>query len=382
MGDPAETGGPPLASSDDVNPPHLDAGEQAKSTLLGSLLSRGRERYSELEALARPHLERLSRINEAIHDRLRRHPVFGEVYEVIDGVFFDYGRDHGAMYAGALAFYAVLSLIPLTVLFASLFGFFLSSGTPADVDASLVEVIRQLRKIIPYLQPELATDLRVVVEHRNKLGVVGFVALLWAASEVFRGVEFATARIFARLDDHEDPDHKKTAVRSVLKTKLLFGAVATAVAIAFIMLRLVGGFLAIVREKLQLPPGLDFILGDPLGEGSLLSLLVTGGGIVIGFVVLVRVFSPHDVRVRFAFFGGLVFYVFFQAAHYGYDLYLARLTDVGAMYGSFATLIVIVLWMYYCATLLLLCCHGVKVAQRRLTVGPRWAKDGKLFLIA
>jgi YihY family inner membrane protein len=308
--------------------------------------------------------------------------VFGEVYEVIDGVFFDYGRDHGAMYAGALAFYAVLSLIPLTVLFASLFGFFLSSGTPADVDASLVEVIRQLRKIIPYLQPELATDLRVVVEHRNKLGFVGFVALLWAASEVFRGVEFATARIFARLDDHEDPDHKKTAVRSVLKTKLLFGAVATAVAIAFIMLRLVGGFLAIVREKLQLPPGLDFILGDPLGEGSLLSLLVTGGGIVIGFVVLVRVFSPHDVRVRFAFFGGLVFYVFFQAAHYGYDLYLARLTDVGAMYGSFATLIVIVLWMYYCATLLLLCCHGVKVAQRRLTVGPRWAKDGKLFLIA
>ena len=52
------------------------------------------------------------------------------------------------------------------------------------------------------------------------------------------------------------------------------------------------------------------------------------------------------------------------------------------MYGSFATLIVIVLWMYYCATLLLLCCHGVKVAQRRMTVGPRWPKDGKLFLIA
>lgn len=377
MGDPGETGGP--LSSDDVKPP---AHPPAKSTLLASLLLRGQARFSELETLARPHIDRLLRINDAIHDRVRRHPVFGEVYEVVDGVFFDYGRDHGAMYAGALAFYAVLSLIPLTVLFASLFGFFLSSGTPADVDASLVEVIRQLRKIIPYLQPELATDLRVVVEHRNKLGVVGFVALLWAASEVFRGVEFATARIFARLDDHEDPDHRKTAVRSVFKTKLLFGAVATAVVIAFIMLRLVAGFLAIVREKLQLPAGLDFILGDPLGEGSLLSLLVTGGGIVIGFVVLVRVFSPHDVKARFAFFGGLVFYVFFQAAHYGYDLYLARLTDVGAMYGSFATLIVIVLWMYYCATLLLLCCHGVKVAQRRMTVGPRWPKDGKLFLIA
>ena len=52
------------------------------------------------------------------------------------------------------------------------------------------------------------------------------------------------------------------------------------------------------------------------------------------------------------------------------------------MYGSFGALIVIVLWMYYCATLLLMCCHGVKVAQRRFTVGPRYPKDGKLFLVA
>ena len=333
--------------------------------------------------MLRPRWLQLVRLYDAVHDRLRRHPIVGEVYEVIDGVFFDYGRDHGAMYAGALAFYAVLSLIPLTVLFASVFGFVLSSGTEQDIDAALLEVIRQLRKIIPYLQPSLAEDLKVVVENRSRLGVVGFVALLWAASEVFRGVEFATARIFARLDDHDDdPDHKKTAVRSVFKTKLLFGAVATAVVLSFGTLRMIGGILAHVRERLQLPHAFDVVVGDPLGDGSVLSVVVTAVGIVTGFVVLVRVFSPHKVEARYAFFGGVLFYVFFQAAHYGYDLYLSRLTNVGAMYGSFATLIVIVLWMYYCSTLLLLCCHGVKVAQRRFTLGPRWPKDGKLFLVA
>jgi YihY family inner membrane protein len=349
---------------------------------LESLLVRGMSFYDEMDKHWQPRWQQLVRVYEAGHDRARRHPVFGEIYEIIDGVFFDYGRDHSAMYAGALAFYAVLSLIPLTVLFASVFGFFLSSGSTGDVDAALVDVIRQLRKIVPYIQPSLAEDLKVVVENRNKLGLVVFVALLWAASEVFRGVEFATARIFARLDDHTDPDHKKTAVRSVFKTKLLFGAVATAVAIAFVMLRLIGGVLRHAREELQLPHAFDVVVGDPLGDGSLLSVVVTATGIVIGFVVLVRVFSPHKVLPRFAFFGGVVFYVFFQGAHYGYDLYLSRLTNVGAMYGSFATLIIIVLWMYYCSTLLLLCCHGVKVAQRRLTVGPRWPKDGKLFLVA
>jgi membrane protein len=314
-----------------------------------------------------------------IHDRLRRHPILGEVYEVIDGVFFDYGRDHSAMYAGALAFYAILSLVPLAVLLASVLGFVVSSGAPADVDAALDEVLRQLRKVLPYLQPSLADDLRAVVEHRSRLGVVGFVALLWAAAEVFRGVEFATARIFARVDDHEDPDHRKTAPRSVLKTKLLFGAVITAAILAFVILQLVGRAFLHMQRELRLPEWVTSVLADPLGEGTLLSSLVTLFAITASFVVVVRVFSPHRIRARFAWFGGALFTTFFEIAHVGYDLYLRKLTNISAMYGSFATLIVLVLWMYYCATLLLFCCHAVKVAQRRFTVGPRWPKNGRLL---
>jgi YihY family inner membrane protein len=314
-----------------------------------------------------------------VHDRLRRHPIIGELYEVIDGVFFDYGRDHSAMYAGALAFYAILSLIPLTVLLASVLGFVVSSGNPADLDAALAEVIRQLRKVLPYLQPTLADDLRTVVEHRSRLGVVGFLALLWAAAEVFRGVEFATARIFARVDDHDDPDHRKTAPRSVFKTKLLFGAVATAAVLAFAILRMLGAAFVHMQRELRLPAWLTTLLGDPLGEGTVLSSAVTFVAIAGAFVVVVRVFSPHRVRARFAWFGGVLFTTFFEIAHFGYDLYLGRLTNISAMYGSFATLIVLVLWIYYCATLLLFCCHAVKVAQRRFTVGPRWPKDGRLL---
>jgi len=321
------------------------------------------------------------RLAAALHDRLRRHPIVGEIYEVVDGVFFDYGRDHSAMYAGALAFYAILSLVPLTVLLASVLGYVLAAGTPADLDAALGEVIRQLKKVVPYLQPSLADDLRAVVEHRSRLGLLGFIALLWAAAEVFRGVEFATARIFARVDDHDDPDHKKTAPRSVFKTKLLFGAVATAAVLTFAILRLLGAAFIHMQRELRLPSWLTTLLGDPLGEGTPLSSAVTFLAITAAFVVVVRVFSPHRVQARYAWFGGALFTTFFEIAHFGYDLYLRRLTNISAMYGSFATLIVLVLWMYYCASLLLFCCHAVKVAQRRFTVGPRWPKDGRLLFL-
>ncbi|HEY1098546.1 MAG TPA: YhjD/YihY/BrkB family envelope integrity protein, partial [Myxococcota bacterium] len=198
--------------------------------------------------------DHLKAVVHGVLDRVRRHPVLGEIYEVIDGVFVDYGRDHGAMYAGALTFYAILSLIPLTVLFASVFGYLVAGG---DVDAGLAEVVRQLRKVLPYLQQSFAQDLKLVVEHRSRLGIVGFIALLWAASEVFRGVEFATARIFARIDEHDEPDDKKTRVRSVLLTKLLFGVFATAVVLSVLLVRMLGTIVAEVRSKLHLPSWVD-----------------------------------------------------------------------------------------------------------------------------
>jgi YihY family inner membrane protein len=354
-----------MSSSSSVS----SSGSSSESSPSPGLVARLQASWSILEAAA-----------IRLRDRARRHPVLGELVEVIEGVFIDYGRDHGAMYAGALTFYAILSLIPLTVLLASVFGFLMSSGGEDDIMRALREVVRQLRKVLPYLQPSFADDLRTIVEYRSRLGVVGFVAMLWAASEVFRGVEFACARIFARLGDHQSPDHRKTQARSFLTTKLLFGVTATAVMVAGLLIRLMGTILGAFIDALELPGWATSILGSSLDDDtSVLGAVATAATLIIGFMIVIRVFSPHRVMLRFALMGGGLFFIFFQGAHAIYDVYLSRITNVSAMYGSFATLIVLILWIYYCAVLLLVCCHAVKVAQRRYTLGPRWPKDGTLF---
>src|SRR5690349_19669565 len=111
-------------------------------------------------------------------DRVRRHKVLGEVYELFDGSFGDFARDHGPRYAGALAFYAILSLIPLIILIASLSGFALAGNNEQAVDTSLNEVMIQIKKIIPYIEPRLEEDLRTIIKNRRSLGAVGFFALL------------------------------------------------------------------------------------------------------------------------------------------------------------------------------------------------------------
>jgi YihY family inner membrane protein len=322
-----------------------------------------------------PALKTATSIVETVLDRVRRHRILGEIYELVDGSLGDYARDHGPMYAGALAFYAILSLIPLIILLASVSGFALAGGSEAAVDASLQEVMVQIRKVIPYIEPRLEDDLRTIIANRKSLGAVGFIALMLSASEVFRAIEFALARIFARLDDHDAPDDKRARPRSYLASKLFFGAFVTALVLAFIALRLFAGILRHMSEVLSLPTWLTSFLGDPLAGGSVTGQVATAVGIVLGFVLVMKTFTHKKVHARFALVGGALFYLLFQAAHAVYDLYLARITNVGAMYGSFATLIIIVLWMYFSATLLLICCHVVKVVQRRVLLGPRWLKD-------
>ena len=69
----------------------------------------------------------------------------------------------------------------------------------------------------------------------------------------------------------------------------------------------------------------------------------------------------------------------FMAATVLYEVYLAKFATIGATYGSFATLIIIVLWIYFASSLLLFVCHLVKAVQKRMLHGPRWPKDGKLI---
>jgi membrane protein len=296
--------------------------------------------------------------------------VLGEVYELIDATFGDYARDHGPIYAGALAFYAVLSLIPLAILVASVAGFLVAGS--AHAGDAVGEVVSQIKKLVPYIDQRFENDLRLILRNRGSVGLVGAVALLLSASQVFRGLEFALARIFARAD-HEGPTDEKAQPRSYVVSKLWFGAFLTALVLGFVALRVAAGILQHLADDL---PSLRRLLADPLSSDTPMGRVLTALLIVLGFVVLLKVFTQRRVHFRFAVLGGVLFYVLFGLGHMVYDLYIERFSNFGATYGAFATLAVVVLWIYYSATLLLVCCHVVKYAQRRVLHGPRWPRGG------
>jgi YihY family inner membrane protein len=309
---------------------------------------------------------------EVARDWVRTHPVLGEVYELVDGSVGDYVRDHGLIYAAAVAFYALLSLIPLVILFASLGGYILHAvaGAEGDIDVLLEEIMTQIQVAIPYMDPSFKHDVRRIVENRRGLGLVGLSAVLVAASQVFRALEFSFARIFARSS--HDAVEVNPQPRNLVLSKLLFGAFVTATIGIFLVFRFVLGALREWAE--ELPASIGKYFTDSLATDSLLTRTLSALIIVLGFTAVLRFFGGRRVKVRFAVLGGFLFSAMFIVAEWGFDFYLERWGDFGALYGSFAAIIVVVVWIFFISTLVLMCGQLVKTVQRRILHGPKWEK--------
>lgn len=312
-------------------------------------------------------------------DEVRRHRVLGEVYELVEGTLSDLVFGHGLMYAAAVAFYAILSLIPLLVLFASAAGYVLhglGGDSPAEMERLLHDLIAQLKRVIPYLGDGFEQDLRRIIDNRGGLGAFSVLALGFTASQVFRALEYSLAHVFADVDGSalvEPSRPERRLPRNVVLSKLLFGAFVAAVVVGFLALRFVVSLLRTIVERL--PATLGDLLRGPLEPGSWGAAVAEAVIVVGGFAVIVKAFTRQRVRLRFSFLGGVVFYALWQLARQLYELYLEEIADFGALYGSFATVMIVVLWIFYSAIILLLCGQLVKTVQRRVLHGPRYPKS-------
>lgn len=317
---------------------------------------------------------------------VRRHPQLGEVWGIVDGVVGDAVRDHTLIYGAAVAFFTLLSLIPLLILFASAGGFVLHSmggDSAGELEELLGEVMFQLKKAIPFMGERLEQDLRLIVQNRGGLGLIGFGFLALSSSQVFRALEFAFARIFARGRRGLHPSQQKRVVddrhtkpRSYVASKLLF---------AVFLFSLIGVFLAFrialrVLSKLTapLPDPVHALFDDPLGGDSLSGHLLSGSLVVFGFWAVIRFFSPHRIRSRYSIVGGVIFAAVWQVSREVFEVYLERWSQLGAIYGGFSALMASVLWIFFSAMLLLLCAHLVWTLQRRVRYGPRYGRKPDL----
>jgi membrane protein len=263
-----------------------------------------------------------------------------EGWRLISDVLDEYSRDRGELLAGALAFYALLSITPLVILSVALAGFVLGHG------AARAEVDRLTREM---MGPGAAEAVLGWVDEAQRSGalasLVGVLLLLLTASRLVNHLRGALNQIW-NIDVFLAEGFKAT-VADYIKRRLF----------AFAVVLAAGPVLLLVFASRTLLTGLHEALfaGTPLSGAIVQTVQVSFSiGLVWVISAVVYKFVPDTtISWRSAWMGGLLTSLLFNLGNVVVGLYLGR-ASVAAAYGAAGSAVVLLLWVYFSAQMFLI----------------------------
>jgi YihY family inner membrane protein len=245
-------------------------------------------------------------------------------------------RNQGLLLSGAVAYYTLLSIVPLFALLLVGLSHFVDEPTLLDTMGRYMEFLA------PGSAEAVTEQVRGFIAKRDLIGTVGILVLLFFSSMAFTVLENAICLIF----HHHAPEHRRHFLVSAVIPYLFILLLAVGVLAVSLLSGLLRGL-----EGSELD-----LLGHHLSlqgtSGTVLYLLgVLGLILVLTAFYLVMPIGP--VRVWHALAGGATAAVLWEAARHVLVWYFAKLSLVNAIYGTLATAVVALLSFEVAAIILL-----------------------------
>ena len=244
--------------------------------------------------------------------------------------------NQGLLLAGAVAYNALLSIVPLLILFVIVLSHFVDQE-------QLLETLRvYLEWVIPGQSAAVVGELGNFLVHREVAGWVLLGTMLFFSSLAFSMLESAMTVIF----------HHRVAAR---RRKLLVSAVLPycfmlLLGIGFLAVTLVAGGLHALEGRSVHFLGTSWSL-DPFSV-ALLYLIGVAGEIVL-LSALYLVMPVGRLSWRHALIGGVTAALLWEATRHLLLWYFSTVSKVNLVYGSLTTAIVVLLSLEIAATLVL-----------------------------
>jgi membrane protein len=266
-------------------------------------------------------------------------------------VLLAFRANQALLLAGAVAYYTLLSIVPLLILI------LIALSAIVDQSALLATLGRYLEWLIPGQSAAVVAELARFLDHRRVIGWVLLATMVFFSSLAFTVLENAMSVIFV---------HRPVTRRR----HFLVSAIIPYCCIVFLGCGLL--LMTLVSGSIQAMGGqtIDF-LGRTWSlhgaSGGLLYFLGVGGEIfVLTSIYLVMPVGPPSWR--HALIGAVTATVLWEIARHVLVWYFATLSQVGVVYGSLTTAIVVLASLDIAATLLLL---GAQVIAEYERIGAR-----------
>jgi YihY family inner membrane protein len=255
--------------------------------------------------------------------------------------------NQGLLLAGAVAYYSLLSLIPLLILIV------IALSHVLDEAELLFTLGRYLEWLAPGQSASLVQELAAFLEHRSVVGWILLATMLFFSSLAFTVLENAMSVIF----------HHRVAIRRrrFLVSAILPYIYILCLGIGLLIVTVVSNDLQAFGERSISIFGRSRSLGNV--SGVLLYLIGLAGEVfVLTSVYMVMPVGRLSLKVALA--GGLTAALLWEISRHILVWYFATLSQVNLVYGSLTTAILVMLSLEIGATFLLLGAQVISEYER------------------
>ena len=244
--------------------------------------------------------------------------------------------NQGLLLAGAVAYYALLSVVPLLILVVIALSHWIPQG-------ELLETLRRyLEWILPGQSRAVVAELANFVQHRNVIGWLLLATMLFFSSLAFTVLEKAMAVIFL---------HRfQVRRRHFLVSAVLPYLYILAMGMGLLVMTLVAGAIQAIGDNRIEFLGREWSLQGV--SGLLLYLLGLAGEILL-LTSIYMVMPVGRLLWRHALVGGVTAALLWEVTRRVLVWYFSTLSQVSVVYGSLTTAIVVLFSLEIAATLLL-----------------------------
>lgn len=267
----------------------------------------------------------------------------------------DFNRNQGLLLAGAIAYYALLSLVPLLILSVIVLSHLVDR-------AELLHTLgHSLAWLVPSQSKAVMADISSFLENRTAIGVVLTVTLIFFSSLAFSILEKAMNVIFAH--------------RGVVKKRhYLVSAILPYFFALLLCLCMLGVTVISVLLQTIAQESIHFLGSDWSLSGLSGALLYIFGQLVETLILatLYLVLPVGRTRVSHALIGGFVAMSLWEVIRHILIWYFTGISKASIIYGSLTTSVIALFSMEIAATLFLL---GAQVISEYERLDKKFLKD-------
>jgi len=261
---------------------------------------------------------------------------FGRLSGFLLRVLGRFRQNQGLILAGAIAYYTLLSVIPLLILILIVLSHFM------DPEQLIGTMSKFLELAMPGYAAALTEQVRVFIRYRGLIGTVGILVLLFFSSIAFSVLENAILVIFRRV---------RTQRRHFLISSIIPYLFILLITLGVLSLSFIVGALE------QLESAKLVVFGHKFGLGFIFGLAVYLLGLVAEVLLITAFYLVLPVgptTFRDAMVGGLAATILWEITRRVIVWYYKSYTFVNLIYGSFASVVVFLLGVEAVAIIILL----------------------------